>query len=92
MRGFRSVGRATIPRPGIHAWCSAAWSELIDQVIGNLEPEIRDGAAALADIADRARKAQLLERDWMHAKEGSGIRLGITPEEREAVILRDLPA
>jgi hypothetical protein len=33
-------------------WRRAAWSDLIDKVVGDLEPEISDGATALGDVAD----------------------------------------
>ena len=91
MPGFRSAGRATIRRPGIRVWSSAAWSDLIDEVVGDLEPEISDGAAALRDIADRSGQAHLLEGDRVEAQEGCGVTLGIVPVKREAVILGDLP-
>jgi len=91
MRGFRSAGRATIRRLGIRAWRSAAWFDLIDKVVGDLESEISDGAAALGDIADRAGEADPLERDRVKAQEGGGFTLGIVLVKREAVILSDLP-
>jgi hypothetical protein len=64
---------------------------LIDEIIGDLEPEIGDGAAALGEIADRAGEAELLEGDRVEAQERGNVRLGIVIVERKAVILRDLP-
>ena len=91
MQGFRPAARATIPRPGIHVCCSAAWSDLIDEIVGDLKPEIGDGAPSLGDIADRTGKAQLLERDRMYAEECGGVTFGIVPIKHKAVVLRDLP-
>ena len=44
-------------------------SEVINEVVGDLEPEIGDGAAALGDIADRSREADLLRvTGWRRRK------------------------
>jgi hypothetical protein len=67
-----------------------ARSHLIDKIIGNLEPEIGDGAPALGDVPDRAGEAGLLERDRMQAEIGCGFTLGIVPVGSEAVTVGDL--
>jgi hypothetical protein len=63
---------------------------VIDEVVGDLEPEIGDGAAALGDIADRSCEADLLEGDRMEAEEGGGVSLGIVIVQRKTVIIGDL--
>ena len=90
MRGFRSVGRATIRQPGIRAWHSAAWFDLIDEVVGDLEPEISDSSAAFGDIADRTGKADFLEGNRVKAQKRGGITFGIMVVQRETVIRGDL--
>ena len=64
---------------------------MIDEIVGDLEPEIGDGAPALGDIADRSGQADFLEGDRVEAQEGGGVRLEIMLVQREAVILGDLP-
>jgi hypothetical protein len=70
---------------------SAAWSDLIDEIVCDLKSEIGDGAAALGYIGDQPGKADFLEGDRMDAEESSGLTFGIVTVKREAVVLRDLP-
>ncbi|MEZ5938386.1 MAG: hypothetical protein R3C52_09205 [Hyphomonadaceae bacterium] len=64
----------------------------LDQMVGDLKPEIGDRPFALADEADLPVKAQLFQGRRVYADKLGRFRLAILAIERKAVLGGDLAA